>query len=65
MGDHDSEMDEREAAIRSAADHAERTRKRIDEGKAEMIRRIDRRESISSLFQRSVDREASDYDDAA
>ena len=62
MGDHDSEMDEREAAIRSAADHAERTRKRIDEGKAEIERQ---QATISSLFQRSVDREASDYDDAA
>jgi hypothetical protein len=55
-------MDEREAAIRSTAEHVERTRKRIEEGQVEIKRQ---QATISSLYQRSVDREASDYDDAA
>ena len=62
MGDHGFEMDEREAVIRAAADHVDRTRKKIEEGKAEIQRQ---QATISTLFQRSVDREASDYDDAA
>ncbi len=55
-------MDEREAAIRAAADHVERTRKKLDEGKAEIERQ---QATVSSLFQRAVDRETTDYDDAA
>jgi hypothetical protein len=31
-------MDEREAAIRAAADHVERTRRRLQEGRAEIDR---------------------------
>lgn len=62
MGDHGSEMDEREAAIRATAEHVERTRRKIEEGKAEIERQ---QATISSLYQRSVDREVSDYDDAA
>ena len=62
MGDHRLEMDEREAAIRAAADHVERTRKRLDQGKAEIERQ---QASVSSLMSRIVDRETGDYDDAA
>jgi len=62
MGDHVSDMDEREAVIRAAAEHVARTRQRIEEGRAEIERQ---QATISSLYQRSVDRDVSDYDDAA
>ena len=62
MGDHGFEMDEREAVIRAAAEHVDRMRTRIEEGKAEIERQ---QASVSSLMHRVVDRETGSYDDAA
>ena len=62
MGDHGFEMDEREAVIRAAAEHVDRMRKRIEEGKAEIERQ---QASVSSLMHRVGDRETGSYDDAA
>jgi hypothetical protein len=62
-------VDEREAAIRAAAEHVERMRQKLKRGKQEIERQQasigSTREHLAGMKRWMEDQQAGDYDDAA